>query len=1082
MSPGQDLVGDLDIGFKSFSWVQHHSIRLLNTMRTCSKCCPTQVTSTEITSKQDAASLASSEDTDKIREYNIRPTPRVSAIAIPCEDLSDTADDEILLGDYDDYASSPIESWDDDRLLGIWTFQNGQTILPSCWTVWKDRGYRLPKNFFNTLPLRPPSGHHEHFLPFLTGIDDPDPTEADHASDCLMLSARQMLDEAGQIPGTAESLRVFVKGVERSQDRKERFIKIDLNADAVPIPDGNIDISVDLDSMMWVTDAKSFRIQSMELRQTPSIRQKPAFANNNFIYVNVVCPPTTLEEVQRPGERTRANFKLSRIPHMDLGYSGEGDKRVNIYVFFPRMIRQDSGTKRYRTLVPQTVQELWLDRVILPSCQDVFGHGVGFSEYLSPTVKTIQDRSGDQRKQKSITVCGSNTEKIMKHMATRVKESSDLLGCFGSFFVVADARGMKLATKQCVEGPLPQGQSYAADFTSVKSQFNNLLWDHMLDRKNGELYLDLGVSFHPRWDEPVVGLWKLPKLQASYELMDMKAGTVHHFNTFGAYGGLKSESKLKRRQVTHLISRLSYCLAFEMVRNPGAEEYLCSDKDIAECGQKFIAACRRWTDLFELGEHRSFGVRDELRGIGCTILDLLDISLNKATAYLSSGPIIWIRSTTFFQFLGRRLTEVKNLQISCYKERVPNYCLISAVNGYLLRHVMVTPLVKNRYLAEALRDLRSREIMATFGAFFLHNLDTGAMYLPDISQEDNAEMRKLMGDPLARLERGRKVAPPPPLALTLDGTLGDYPWGEFISSNRLKDLLETVPEQFLKEYQSDEFNLSNDYTGDLFVAFSQQIWLPLSSVAIGRHPPYPITLDQAVSMWNFTELRKYCASIELLQCTFGLQGIQSRAATSQLSFGERRSIFFPSPENYASYSGHWKSFGMHETGYISMYHNILKRSTQQVAEILNADLDLIFSGLQCLPLSSGDPKKGTIWTSHHGRVQFITNPKCYPIRGIGKEPPTKTKPTHRLQIPKKMVDRLFHERIYGVGSYKHARKRVEKPRRNRKVGLNKREGTKGKGKGKRKKYVPDVESTSSSDGHGSITSKTQSLSLESEYE
>ncbi|KDR65092.1 hypothetical protein GALMADRAFT_148995 [Galerina marginata CBS 339.88] len=238
MSPGQDLVGDLDIGFKSFSWVQHHSIRLLNTMRTCSKCCPTQVTSTEITSKQDAASLASSEDTDKIREYNIRPTPRVSAIAIPCEDLSDTADDEILLGDYDDYASSPIESWDDDRLLGIWTFQNGQTILPSCWTVWKDRGYRLPKNFFNTLPLRPPSGHHEHFLPFLTGIDDPDPTEADHASDCLMLSARQMLDEAGQIPGTAESLRVFVKGVERSQDRKERFIKIDLNADAYDVGNG----------------------------------------------------------------------------------------------------------------------------------------------------------------------------------------------------------------------------------------------------------------------------------------------------------------------------------------------------------------------------------------------------------------------------------------------------------------------------------------------------------------------------------------------------------------------------------------------------------------------------------------------------------------------------------------------------------------------------------------------------------------------------------------------------------------------------------------------------------------------------
>jgi len=121
----------------------------------------------------------------------------------------------------------------------------------------------------------------------------------------------------------------------------------------------------------------------------------------------------------------------------------------------------------------------------------------------------------------------------------------------------------------------------------------------MLDQSKGTLYLDLGISFHSNSTKPLVSLWRLEKLQESFSEMGMKKGCIHHFNTFAFYGGMKAEMKARSKTELHLVSRLSYCLTFELVRRPGTKDYLCPDKDIVDNSERFQQACHSWLSLFE---------------------------------------------------------------------------------------------------------------------------------------------------------------------------------------------------------------------------------------------------------------------------------------------------------------------------------------------------------------------------------------------------------------------------------------------------------------------------------------------------
>jgi hypothetical protein len=203
-----------------------------------------------------------------------------------------------------------------------------------------------------------------------------------------------------------------------------------------------------------------------------------------------------------------------------------------------------------------------------------------------------------------------------------LKEKPELLGRFGSFFFVVDARGIKFLSKQHAQDQ----DLYQALCTTVPE----LNWDHMNDRLHGELFLDLGISYHPSSTSgPLVGLWKLPMVEASYTMMGMKAGTTHHSCTLSGYGGKQAEMRLERMKQVHIAFRSTYNLCFEVVRCPGQAQYLCTDEEAIKVNDKFLIGCDQWKKLFQTAQQNSFGVREEIRGSGIALVDILHAAAKK---------------------------------------------------------------------------------------------------------------------------------------------------------------------------------------------------------------------------------------------------------------------------------------------------------------------------------------------------------------------------------------------------------------------------------------------------------------------
>ena len=524
---------------------------------------------------------------------------------------------------FDDYASSPLQSQESRNNFGMYSFNvDGVPLVQKSWHQWMDRGFRLPyETFFRTIRTAEPTQNLDARLTFPDvprkkvqphGLSDPDSQR---------FSAKQLLDKAGSTPGTRQSKRIIITG--REEEEKARYLILDLERDGVNVPVKDVEISVDLDSLIWVTTSSGFLAKSMSVHLSPSLSSRAAIPNNNFISVTLMDPPKIEDELNNPRTRRHSSVALSRIPHIEFGYCGSGERRINFLIFFPRMIHKPQNGRRYATLLPACVQDLWFDKVIIPSCTAILKDYPGLSEYLPPSLHDMRKRL--DYKQKSIFI--ADPKRVMDEIQRRIRDGGQLLSCFGSLFLVADGRGMKVATKQCVARHSENTVQPA--FEQIKASFNELDWERMLDRGYGELYLDVGISYHTDYGQPLTGLWRIPYLQKSFEVLGSRSPIVYHLGTLGFYGGLKAEMKSKNKQHSHVVSRISYCLAFETVRSPGTQEYLCSNKDIIERSPKFLDAVRNWSELFLTAQSRSYGVRDEIRGLGPLILEFLPTSIEK---------------------------------------------------------------------------------------------------------------------------------------------------------------------------------------------------------------------------------------------------------------------------------------------------------------------------------------------------------------------------------------------------------------------------------------------------------------------
>jgi hypothetical protein len=172
-------------------------------------------------------------------------------------------------------------------------------------------------------------------------------------------------------------------------------------------------------------------------------------------------------------------------------------------------------------------------------------------------------------------------------------------------------KGIKLFTKSHLQNSY---ESLQNSLEQLLEEFPSLDWSYMNGREHGELFIDVGASYNPEEERPLVGLWRLDSLEASHGAAGFTSGNIHHINTLNLCGGLQAEMAKNRSLRNHIVFRSSYNLAYEVTRRVNNKRDLFKEKSVYELDLDFLWDIDRAIKLYEndAGE-KSFGVRDEFR-------------------------------------------------------------------------------------------------------------------------------------------------------------------------------------------------------------------------------------------------------------------------------------------------------------------------------------------------------------------------------------------------------------------------------------------------------------------------------------
>jgi hypothetical protein len=149
-------------------------------------------------------------------------------------------------------------------------------------------------------------------------------------------------------------------------------------------------------------------------------------------------------------------------------------------------------------------------------------------------------------------------------------------------------------------------------------------WAYLFDREEGELFLDIGISWNPVGEEPLVSLWRLDKLDASFGKGGFNMGTIHNISTLARYGGMQAEMSKERSRRTHITYRQSYNLAYEVTRQRTNKADLFDIKEAYVGDGNFSWEVSELVNMYEgKAKERSYGSRDEYRLGGHAVLAII---------------------------------------------------------------------------------------------------------------------------------------------------------------------------------------------------------------------------------------------------------------------------------------------------------------------------------------------------------------------------------------------------------------------------------------------------------------------------
>ncbi|KAG2028647.1 hypothetical protein BDR03DRAFT_1070843, partial [Suillus americanus] len=402
-------------------------------------------------------------------------------------------------------------------------YHSAQMELSAAWATWVDHGYRIKPSTFQMFYQCQPLATMEHIMPIGTldsydaSIQVPDRVTGAYSldrtgghegsggvriSDVVILSASDMIRSAEQYdPPLQEECRyghdLFVRGCTSGPDGDERPIYVDLELDAIRFDEDDISISVDIDSIIWTT--KTLRLRgTIGVYMTPPFHSKPGISKHNHTYLDLLIPQSE-EDAHEPGGRAEwlsLRVKMDSIPHLCIGRISSAASTLNVYIFFPRLKHDDAISGKRVTIIPNEVEDIFWDRVLLPSIGDCAD--VSWQAYMKQSLQEARYKNkggsgttGGKGTPKIIPLSNDDFLEVQARMHDRIKDGHMELSMFGSCFFVLEGKGIKLITKDGQRGRF-QGPEDA-----LLHNLPDLDWNHMMDRTHGELLVDVGISFTP---------------------------------------------------------------------------------------------------------------------------------------------------------------------------------------------------------------------------------------------------------------------------------------------------------------------------------------------------------------------------------------------------------------------------------------------------------------------------------------------------------------------------------------------------------------------------------------------------------
>lgn len=480
----------------------------------------------------------------------------------------------------------------------------------------KDRGHRKSPSFFQLFNKEEPLHVSRHFLP---GKRFPLPTPTNRSTAVERLGVAEVLErwEASKATYPDAHIGIFLmgrlppgegEGTEADLDMRQ-WPKYVLRMDETHMPEvegEDMRIDADIDSVIWVTDRPCFK-SSVQLRIASHFMGEgsPGIRKNNRVSIELLGPRLKEEEPYRNAE----TYPLHTIPHIHFLTSSLAATPFYTYIFFPRIIVRSKGTRsRYFNFIPLPLQKRFFSEVVIPALNAVSDSMA--QNYTKFDLENLNWKAGAGKQAgtvKNFALPAEVVPALERKMRDIISGRADL-DQFGSFFFVTDARGIKLSTKVHLSQPVMRG----ALLGKLKA-LPGLDWEYMFDRCNGELLLDVGVTFTPQCEEMVVGLWNLDGLLYSYSAAGFNAPVQHPSLTLDGYGNLQAEMGRDRRRASHVLFRQSYTLNFEAVRNTKKDLPLTSDENAYQGGNDYRNAVGPLLKVCQSLQKGSSALREEVR-------------------------------------------------------------------------------------------------------------------------------------------------------------------------------------------------------------------------------------------------------------------------------------------------------------------------------------------------------------------------------------------------------------------------------------------------------------------------------------